>query len=909
MSWTDLQPGWHSALFPSAFLQKIQKLPGWVSGYAVPTGVALLFLLFWVKSQSVNLAQHNQYVGALRQLQEQDARMNQSLLQLRLGLLNNYDSIVNKQARIQTLNQILATPPSFVGSNRQILRSQVQKNIQLWQEKNELVQQFNSRHSVLRNSLAYFPIAIADLANDANTPPAIATALNTLLQDILLLNLSPTAERISRIEQDIQQLTQQSNLAQIDLTSTLAHANIILEKRLETDELIEQSLALPTRRQGTTLAETYDMAYQRAVRSANFYRFGLYLLLTALVMAIAISTITKLRQAAIARQQSENTQQALFKAIPDLMLRMYRGSDVYEVVSSGRSIVLPDPYITTANLSDVLPNEVVQQRLAAVAQSLNTRTTQIYEQCLEREGETVWEEVRVVPCGKKDVLVMIRDIGDRKQAEANLQRATEEAQVANKAKSQFLSNMTHELRTPLNVILGFTQLMTRNGALEPQQQGYLDSINQSGEHLLSLINDVLEMSKIEAGKVTLNQNDFDLHGLLVGIHTMFQFKAHSKGLELYLEEADDLPQHIRTDESKLRQVLVNLVGNAVKFTQVGSICLRAWMDAENSENAKDSESEQTTERKTLLTLKFAVEDTGPGISAEDINVLFDPFVQAKNTQVTQHEGTGLGLPISRKFVEMMGGDIALSSQVGVGSQFCFSIRTKRVKGWQNAQLPANRAVIGLAPGQPSYRVLVVEDMAENRQILVDLLSPIGFELQEAQDGLEAVEICQRWQPHLVWMDLRMPVMDGYEATRQIKASQQPAPVIIALSGSVFKEEKNLATVAGCDDFVSKPFRTEVIFEKMTEYLGVQYTYREPVGSAIAAEQNGASAIRVTAEDLQVMSDSWIARVHQAATKVNGTDIACLLEELPPDQTTLKLYLNQLLENFSFEEIVSLTKPH
>ena len=763
-----------------------KKLSAWVTDYALPTGAVLLFLLLWTKSQSVNLAEHNQYVGALRQLQEQDARINQNLLQLRLGLLNNYDPMVNKQAGIQALHQALASPPSFTSANRQQIQAQVQENQALWEEKNKLIEQFNSRNSILRNSLAYLPLAIENLSNDPAIAPDIATRLNTVLKNVLLFNLSATQENLLKIEQEIEQIEERSR-ENSDIASALIHANVILEKSLETDELIEQALSIPTRQQGRTLAETYDSRYQQAVRIANLYRFGLYLLLTGLVIAIAASTISKLRTAA-----------------------------------------------------------------------------------------------------------------------ANLRKATADAQVANKAKSQFLSNMSHELRTPLNIILGFVQLIARNGSLNPQQQDYLESIDQSGEHLLSLINDVLEMSKIEAGKISLNPNDFNLHGLLESIHTMFQFKAHSKGLQLSLNKAENLPQYVFADESKLRQVLANLVGNAVKFTQAGSIHLRARADSEPTKS-------KSTPLQNSVILHFEIEDTGSGIPTEDIEGLFDPFVQANN-QTARTEGTGLGLPISRRFIEMMGGEISLSSQVGVGSQFVFSVKANTVTE-RNAS-PTHQAIIGLAANQPSYRILIAEDASKSRQLLVDLLSPIGFEVKEACNGLEALDIHRTWQPDLIWMDLRMPKMDGYEATRQIKSQAvSPAtrqkPIVIALTGSAFASEQRRAIAAGCDDFVCKPFRTETIFKKIANYLEVQYTYATAAASKIdnCQQKQTNTSTKIAAIDLRAMSPRWIEQVHLAATKVNGKEIFRLLEAVPPEHKHLRLGLSQLVASFSFEEIVELTRTH
>ena len=922
-------------LWPRKLVRKARRMPAWVGDYVLPTGAALLFVLFWVESHAVNSGRHAQYVAALRELQALDARINQNLLQLQLGLLNSYDPIVNEQEKLEGLQSFLEEPPPFVGPSKIEIQAQVTQHRKLWDEKNDFINQFKSSHSILRNSLAYFPLAVEDILESGEEPRRSAEQkqqLSDLLTEILQFNLSASGESIPKLEQEIEQLRQASR-QDADIAILLSHANLIVSERIAANELIEQALALPTRQQSNNLTELYDNAYQRAVRTANIYRLGLYLLLTALVLSVASATLSKLRRAAIAQQESENTQQALFQAIPDFMLRMSRGSSMYEVVSVGDGKLLSNPERRRADLFEVLPEPLANQRQQAVGQALATRQTQVYEQQIERQGELEWEEVRVVPCGKADVLVMVRDIGDRKQAEEKLQQATKEAQVANQAKSRFLSNMSHELRTPLNVILGFTQLMTRNKTLNPQQQGYLDSINQSGEHLLSLINDVLEMSKIEAGKVTLIPSDFNLMGLLEGIHAMFQFKANSKGVALHLEADNNLPTAIRADESKLRQILVNLIGNAVKFTRVGDI----WMRVSVAELTADSLEDNRLEGDNLagnslasdsfaaanifkagdpVRLQFEVADTGPGLDPDEIESLFDPFIQAKQglsgtqQQGTQQQGTGLGLPISRRFAELMGGKMAAESQVGQGSQFRFSIVAEVARTGSPEQ--AARIVTGLAAGQPSYRILLVEDMPKNRELMVDLLTPVGFELREAANGVEAVDIARQWQPHLIWMDLRMPVMDGYEATRQIRqASGNPEkPVIVALTGSVFKAEESIAIAAGCNGFTTKPFRTETIFETMSKFLGAKYTYSEPARSADDGQEHGQGQIteRLTSEDLKQMPAEWLAQVNKAATKVNGQAVSELLAVVPEEQRAIAVYLGKLVENFGFEEIVNLTRP-
>ncbi|HIK06962.1 MAG TPA: DUF3365 domain-containing protein [Trichormus sp. M33_DOE_039] len=465
--------------------------------------------------------------------------------------------------------------------------------------------------------------------------------------------------------------------------------------------------------------------------------------------------------------------------------------------------------------------------------------------------------------------------------EAETARA--KAEAANKTKSLFLSNMSHELRTPLNVISGFVQLMLRNGSLNSQQQNYLETIRRSGEHLLTLINDVLEMSKIEAGRTTLNETNFNLAALLNWLQQVFQFKAQSKNIELIFAFAANLPKYIYTDESKLRQILVNLLGNAIKFTPKGQVTLRV-----------------SVVNQQPLTLKFEVEDTGLGISQAELANLFEPFVQTESGRKSQ-EGTGLGLAISRSFVQLMGGDITVISQEGFGSTFQFTIQTQAVVTAQ-IEIPApSQQVIGLIAGQPKYKILVAEDKPENRQLLIELLTPVGFEVRCATNGQEAINLWQSWQPHLIWMDMKMPVLNGYEATKQIKAAGTPPTIVIALSGSAFEEDRQIALSSGCDDFVRKPFRTEEVFDKMALHLGVRYLY------AVESSSSTNNNYTLTPQDLAVMPAAWIAQLQDCATKVNAKQILQLINQIPPSHAHLANGLTQLVNNFDFENILVLTK--
>ncbi|HEY9660870.1 MAG TPA: PAS domain S-box protein [Allocoleopsis sp.] len=749
---------------------------------------------------------------------------------------------------------------------------------------------------------------------------------------------------------------------------------------------------------------------------------------------IADNTDRKLAEEAL--RHSEAIYRAINEALPDLLIRMKRDGtfvDVKEPSSDDLPLIKPISEMIGQNVRNILPADAAQKRLEAAARALDTGKAQIYEVLLEIQHQPRWQETRIVPLSSDEVLVVVRDITTRKQAEADLKaqqaflrqvidvvpssifvkdrqgrfltankaaaamygitveamlgkhdldlnldpaqveasqhineavmstlkpklipnhnpmfrpdseepryyqtiispfindkgevkgiigsasditnlkqveeelrHAKEAAETANRAKSQFLSNMSHELRTPLNIILGFTQLMARSGSLNPQQQGYLDTISRSGEHLLMLINDVLEMSKIEAGRVTLNETDVDLPDLLASLQQMLQLKAESKGLQLFFTPAIDLPRYIHTDESKLRQILMNLLGNAIKFTQTGSVHLRI-----NWENREASMAAGTT--LAPYSLIFEVEDTGPGIAPTELEHLFEPFVQTE-TGVNSNEGTGLGLAISHRFVQLMGGSMTVDSQVGVGTLFRFDIQTQIVES--EVIQPASRhyhQVIGLAAEQPTYRILVAEDKLANRQLLLELLVPVGFEVQEAVNGQEAIDLWQSWNPHLIWMDIRMPVMDGYEATRQIKSSGLPAPIILALTGSAFEEDRVKALSIGCDDFVRKPVRAEVIFEKMAEFLGVQYIYKETDqhNSREQSSKSSSTEFVLSTDSFSTLPVDWVQQLHQAATRVNSKQIQSLVQEIQPEHPQLAEALTRLVDNFSFEEIIELTAP-
>jgi len=498
----------------------------------------------------------------------------------------------------------------------------------------------------------------------------------------------------------------------------------------------------------------------------------------------------------------------------------------------------------------------------------------------------------------------------RHKAEQALLVAKEAAEAANRAKSIFLANMSHELRTPLNAILGFAQLMERDTTLTSRHRDSLAIINRSGEHLLNLINDVLEMSKIEAGRLVLSLEPVNLHRLLQTLQEMFQVRTQAKRLSLRFELAPDLPQCVLTDEGKLRQVLINLLSNAVKFTETGGITLRARAEQGN-----------LGKFPMPYTLFFEVEDTGKGIASKEMGNLFQPFVQT-TSGIEAREGTGLGLTISRQFVRLMGGDIYLISTVGKGSTFRFDIQVTLAEAKAVAPTLTHGRVLQLAPDQPTYRILVVDDRPEGRDLIAQLLGTVGFETRTATNGQEAVQQWQQWHPHLIWMDMRMPVMDGYEATRQIREKeaqgrgnsthplnpvQHQPTVIIALTASAFEEERASILAAGCDDFVRKPFREQVIFVKMAEYLGVQYAYEQNTNSqGLQKQTSRGDRKNLTSDDLAVMPADWVTQLNQAALEVDADQILQLIEEIPATHLDLADGLTDLVSRFGFDEILELS---
>jgi signal transduction histidine kinase/CheY-like chemotaxis protein len=466
-----------------------------------------------------------------------------------------------------------------------------------------------------------------------------------------------------------------------------------------------------------------------------------------------------------------------------------------------------------------------------------------------------------------------------RQRTGELVEARDQALAANRSKSAFLANISHELRTPLNAILGFSGIVLRDAPLSEQHRQDLTIVGRSGEHLLELIDDVLDMAKIESGKTTLGITSFDLHGLVNDTVTLLRDRAEAKKLGLFLDVSPRTPRFVRSDAGKLRQILTNLVGNAVKYTEEGRVTVT--LDARPGDPPRG------------FAVALSVEDTGIGITDEDQARIFGAFVQAGTGT---GRGVGLGLSISREFTQLLGGTIQVESAPGRGSRFRVEVPMQAAEAPERSERADARSAIVLEPGQPDYRILIVEDQRANWFLLKRLLEGAGFQVRVAEDGGQAVEQFEAWRPQFIWMDLQLPVLSGIEAAEKIRALEGGQEIkIVAVTASAFASQREEVLASGFDDFLRKPYRHQEVFDCLGRHLGIRFAGRKPPRTA-------AAKMSLRPDDLAALPPALRDELEKAVISLDRERVAQLVGKISEHDAALGMTLASLADRFAYTPI-------
>jgi two-component system sensor histidine kinase/response regulator len=508
---------------------------------------------------------------------------------------------------------------------------------------------------------------------------------------------------------------------------------------------------------------------------------------------------------------------------------------------------------------------------------------------LKKSGEAIELEISaelIEMDGTRCALINVMDVTERLKIDRELREALRAAAAANRAKSEFLANMSHEIRTPMNAIMGYAQMLQRDAALPDAIRSQIEIISRNSQALLSLLNSILELSKLEVGRALVRADVFSPMDLFDDLVSLFRERAMTKHIALALFKTADLPPFIEADQSKIRQIVANLLSNAIKFTRHGGVQLSVSAAGPAAPYWK---------------LVVEVKDTGPGIPAEELPQLFQKFGQTSSGRGSTL-GTGLGLYLSRQYAVLLGGDLTVQSQPDVGSVFRLEVPVKAAAPYAAAVGRADLPTLRRVPGAPGYRIVVADDLADNRDVLRLLLERVGFEVQNAVNGWEALRLWKAWQPHLILMDAWMPEMDGYEATRRLRDSVPGRePRVLMISASAFEEDRLAALAVGADDFIAKPFRDLELLEQIRAQLGCEYE----TGPAPAAIAQPATAPALNPEAASRLPLA-LRQDLRAAILIGDFDrVASLLAEVKRLDSELAMGLTALANQFNATELLRL----